>query len=110
MQLLINLRQPIERGFFCYDLSIYHPYHGSTVTALVNNLVSYGAPLLIILVSYWCNVAGPSTPRPLERKAEYVQEKRTFPWREITFFLFGVFTIQVEVSSFYFCQALVPVP
>ena len=70
MRLLIKFRQPIERGFFCYDLSIYHPYHDSTVTALVNNLVSYGAPMLIILVSYWCDIGivGPSTPRPLEKK------------------------------------------
>ena len=68
MRLLIKFRQPTERGFFCYDLSIYHPYHGSTVTALVNNLVSYGAPMLIILVRYWCDMPGPSTPRPLEKK------------------------------------------
>lgn len=40
---------PYERGFFCNDESLMHPFHESTVTHTVLYSVGFGVPILSIL-------------------------------------------------------------
>ena len=115
MLLLIYLRQPIERGFFCYDISIQYSYHESSIITLVNNLVSYGAPLILILVTNTLTTLTLQLAPPQKKVALSVskiisishnhtflicrirfQERYSRLFREITLFLFGVFTVQVK--------------
>ncbi|GAB5566878.1 phospholipid phosphatase 1 isoform X3 [Prionailurus iriomotensis] len=44
---VLNLGQiyPFQRGFFCKDNSIQYPYHDSTVTSTVLNIVGLGLPI-----------------------------------------------------------------
>ena len=86
--LLKYLTHPKERGFYCNDTSIRYPYHSSTVTTTVNNCVSYGIPLLIIIVK---NIAQKPTLNTSKRTALI----RDLIIRDISLFLFGVFTVQV---------------
>ena len=78
---LLYLREPIERGFFCHDLSIHYPYHETSITTTVNNVICYGVPLIMIFV------------RSCSHKIENYSEKPIL--REASFFLFGVLTVQV---------------
>ena len=86
--LLKYLTHPKERGFYCNDTSIRYPYHSSTVTTTVNNCVSYGIPLFIIIVK---NIAQKPTLNTSKRTALI----RDLIIRDISLFLFGVFTVQV---------------
>jgi len=45
--LLIFIGEPYNRGFFCGDESIRHPYKESTVPVSALILISYGLPLII---------------------------------------------------------------
>ena len=83
---LLYLREPIERGFFCHDLSIHYPYHDSSIITSVNNVICYGVPLIMIFV------------RSCSHKIENYSEKPIL--REASFFLFGVLTVQVKLSIY----------
>lgn len=39
---------PYERGFFCNDESLMHPFHESTVTHNVLYIVGFGIPLISV--------------------------------------------------------------
>ncbi|XP_014472626.1 PREDICTED: putative phosphatidate phosphatase isoform X2 [Dinoponera quadriceps] len=41
--------KPYKRGFFCNDESLYHPYHGSTVTSLMLYVVGICLPVFTII-------------------------------------------------------------
>lgn len=44
---------PYERGFFCDDESLKHPYRESTVTNLMLYIVGLGVPVLTMLLTEW---------------------------------------------------------
>ncbi|XP_023330126.1 putative phosphatidate phosphatase [Eurytemora carolleeae] len=48
-----NYAAPHHSGFFCSDSSIRFPYHNSTVPTEVNNIISYGVPLVCLIVLHW---------------------------------------------------------
>lgn len=52
--------EPYERGFFCNDNSLMHPYHKDTVTTTL--LVAVGAALPIVTVSA-CTAREMSSPK-----------------------------------------------
>ncbi|XP_055459478.1 phospholipid phosphatase 1 isoform X1 [Psammomys obesus] len=49
---VLNLGQiyPFQRGFFCSDDSVKHPYHDSTVSTVVLNVVGLGLPISSMVV------------------------------------------------------------
>ena len=88
--LLKNYLEPKKRGFFCNDTSLRYPYHDSSITTLVNNLICYGAPILIIIVKNLCDV---------QIKSRHSRAACQVCIREIFLFLFAVFTVQVNIIS-----------
>lgn len=84
--LLKNYLEPKERGFFCNDTSLRYPYHDSSITTLVNNIICYGAPILIIIVKNLCDV---------QIKSRQPRGACQNCIREISLFLFAVFTVQM---------------
>ena len=88
--LLKNYLEPKKRGFFCNDTSLRYPYHESSITTLVNNLICYGAPILIIIVKNLCDV---------QIKSRHSRAVCRICIREIFLFLFAVFTVQVNIIS-----------
>ena len=88
--LLKNYLEPKERGFFCNDTSLRYPYHDSSITTLVNNIICYGAPILIIIVKNLCDV---------QIKSRQSRGACQSCIREISLFLFAVFTVQVNIIS-----------
>jgi len=84
--LLRYLGSPKKRGFYCNDETIRYPYHSSTISTLVNVIVSYGAPLILILIhNFILSQQIPNT----------IRQSLVISYREITVFLFGVFTVQM---------------
>lgn len=77
---------PLQRGFYCSDTSLYYPYFSSSIPTSVNVTLSYGAPLVLIIARQIIKIKeGQSSSRIALRQA----------YRDITLFLFGVFTVQM---------------
>jgi len=84
--LLKYLAQPNTHGFFCSDESIGYPYHSSTIPTAVNVSVSYGIPLVLILMLNFSQAyLTKSSLSPVIRRTH----------GDITLFVFGVFTVQL---------------
>jgi len=84
--LLKYLANPSTHGYYCSDLSIGYPYHGSTIPTSVNVSVSYGVPIILIILF---NISKTFiTGDSISAVGKQV-------WEDITLFLFGVFTVQM---------------
>ena len=98
--LLKYLATPPTQGFYCGDLTIGYPYHGSTIPTSINVSVSYGIPFIIILVF---NISKTF----INGGSVFAGVKQV--WEDITLFLFGVFTVQVLHSFiFYPYNTIIP--
>ena len=84
--LLKYLAQPNIQGFFCSDDSLRYPYFDSTIPTKVNVSVSYGIPTVLIIIV--------NLSQTCLNKSSLSSVIRTI-YQDITFFLFGVFTVQV---------------
>ncbi|XP_040577035.1 phospholipid phosphatase 1 isoform X2 [Lepeophtheirus salmonis] len=42
---------PVERGFFCDDESLSHPYHDSTIPTYALYITGFGFPLVVVLIT-----------------------------------------------------------
>ena len=98
--LLKYLATPPTQGFYCGDLTIGYPYHGSTIPTSINVSVSYGIPFIIIL---FFNISKTF----INGGSVFAAVKQV--WEDITLFLFGVFTVQVLHSFiFYPYNTIIP--
>jgi len=86
--LIKYLISPKKRGFFCHDESIRYPYFSSTITTPTNVLISYGVPVLIIIVNSFVQ----KTAHVHNSSTRTVME---IIYRDVTLFFFGVFTVQL---------------
>lgn len=84
--LLKYLAQPNIQGFFCSDDSLRYPYFDSTIPTKVNVSVSYGIPTVLIIIV--------NLSQTCLNKSSLSSVIRTI-YQDITFFLFGVFTVQL---------------
>jgi len=89
---------PIERGFFCSDETLYYPFLPSTISTTVNVAVSYCIPVLILLGHALARHFSPKSKVPLysdPKKNDHTWNSN-FPgfWEEVKNFFFGVLTTQ----------------
>lgn len=83
--LLKYLANPTQLGFFCNDESIRHPYHGSTISTAVNMTISYGFPLVLILIKVYS----------VRSLLDSFKEAARKIWMDSRIFLLGVFSTQM---------------
>jgi len=62
------LGEPPFTGFFCSDISLRFPFSSSTVPSILNNVISYGVPLITLLLLH-----------------KHVVSRLEFDWRKFLF-------------------------
>ncbi|XP_041985000.1 putative phosphatidate phosphatase [Aricia agestis] len=79
---------PYERGFFCDDESLKHPYKDSTVTNIMLYIVGLGLPVVTMCLTEWIRL------RDYKGRSRVILGKEIPPWvwevyRAVGVFLFG---------------------
>lgn len=81
--------KPYERGFFCDDESLKHPYKDSTVTNLMLYIIGLGLPVLTMCLTEWIRLRDDKARRP---RALFGRELPAWLWESyqvVGVFLFG---------------------
>merc|ERR1719471_1133835 len=86
--LIKYLVSPARLGFFCSDTSLRLPYHPSTVTTPVNVTISYGLPIIVIVIH-----------NSLQKLTGNISTRRALHnfYNHLTVFLMGVFSVQCVI-------------
>ncbi|XP_073953294.1 putative phosphatidate phosphatase [Choristoneura fumiferana] len=81
---------PYQRGFFCDDDSLRHPYKDSTVTNIMLYVVGLGLPILTMCLTEWLRLRDYKSGRPREIFGKEIPAWVWEAYQVIGVFLFGV--------------------